>query len=127
MLTSDYLNYHEDMLDRWTPENTDTNIPRRIVNDPNNNGRDSDREGWLQDGTFLRINTVSVGYSLPSNLREAVGVNKTRIYFQVQNLYSFQEYKGYNPDFTAGTFEPGYDNGSYPKPRSFMVGLEIGF
>ncbi|SMO39793.1 SusC/RagA family TonB-linked outer membrane protein [Gracilimonas mengyeensis] len=127
MLTSDYLNYHEDMLDRWTPENRDTNIPRRVVNDPNNNGRDSDREGWLQNGTFLRINTVAVGYSLPQSVREMVGVKNTRVYFQVQNLYSFQHYKGYNPDFTAGTFEPGYDNGSYPKPRSFMVGLEIGF
>lgn len=127
MLPSDYLNFHEDMLDRWTPDNTDTNIPRRVVGDPNNNGQDSDREGWLQNGTFLRINTVTLGYRLPQSLQEFAGVNTARIYVQGQNLYSFQSYKGYNPDFTSGTFNPGFDNGSYPKPRSFMVGVNIGF
>lgn len=127
MLTSDYLNYHKDMLNRWTPQNTDTNIPRRVSGDPNNNGRNSDRAGWLQDGTHLRINTVSVGYSLPKNLTSYLGVQSTRFYVKAQNLYTFQYYKGYNPDFTSGVFEPGYNNGSYPKPRTFMVGLDIAF
>jgi len=127
MLTSDYLNYHTDMLDRWTPENTNTDIPRRVSGDPNNNGRNSDRAGWLQDGAHLRINTVSIGYSLPKKMTNYLGVSSTRIYVKAQNLYTFQSYKGFNPDFTSGVFEPGYNNGSYPKPRSMMVGLDIAF
>jgi len=127
MLTSDYLNYHKDMLDRWTPQNTNTDIPRRISGDPNNNGRNSDREGWLQDGTHLRINTVSIGYNLPKKLLDNYGVQSTRVYVKGQNLYTFQYYKGFNPDFTSGTFEPGFNNGSYPKPRTFMVGIDIAF
>jgi len=125
MLPSDFLNYHTDMLDRWTPQNTNTDIPRRVSGDPNNNGRNSDRPGWLQDGTHLRINTVSIGYSLPEKVLDYFGAQSTRIYVKVQNLYTFQSYKGYNPDFSSGVFEPGFNNGSYPKPRSYMVGLDI--
>ena len=95
------------------------------VDDPNNNGRDSDRPGWLQDGTYLRINTLSIGYNFKSDLIK--GISKIRAYVTVQNLYTFQKYKGYNPDFTTGVFNPGYDDGSYPKPRIIMGGVQVGF
>ncbi len=118
------LNYSVDMLNRWTPTNTNTNVPR--VNDADvNNFKDSNRPGWLQSGTYLRINTVSVGYTLPENLIR--GLTKSRFYLTVQNLYSFQGYTGYNPDFTSGVFNPGFDFGSYPKPRTIMVGVQLGF
>lgn len=118
------LNYSVDMLNRWTPTNTNTDIPR--LNDADvNNFKDSNRPGWLQDGTYLRINTVSIGYTLPSNVIR--GLTSSRIYATVQNLYSFQKYKGYNPDFTSGVFNPGFDFGSYPKPRTFMIGIQLGF
>lgn len=125
MLTTDYINRHEDILERWTPTNTNTEIPRLVANDPNGNGRDSDRKGWLQDGTYLRINTVSLGYTLPDKLIK--GVQRLRVYATAQNLYTFQSYKGYNPDFTAGVFEPGFDFGSFPKPRTLMLGVQVGF
>ena len=118
-------NYHEDMLNRWTTTNTSTNIPRVIDNDPNDNGRYSDREGWLQDGTFLRINTLSLGYTLPKNLVK--GVSTTRVNITGQNVYTFQKYKGYNPDFSSGVWEPGWDNGSFPRPRTIMLGVQLGF
>lgn len=118
------LNYSTDMLNRWTPSNTQTDIPR--LNDADvNNGKDSNRPGWLQDGTYLRINTVSFGYNLPQNILR--GLAKSRVYATVQNLYSFQKYTGYNPDFTSGVFNPGFDFGSYPKPRTIMVGVQLIF
>ncbi|MHA6247237.1 SusC/RagA family TonB-linked outer membrane protein [Pontibacter sp. CAU 1760] len=125
MHTQDYLNYHEDALDRWTPTNTDTNIPRLVAGDPNQNMRDSNREGWLQSGTHLRINTVSLGYTLPTDLIK--GLSSARVYATAQNLYTFQAYKGYNPDFTSGTFNPGFDFGSFPKPRTVMLGVQVSF
>ncbi len=117
-------NYLKDMLNRWTPTNTNTTVPRLNSLDVNN-FRNSNRPGWLQDGSYLRLNTVSVGYNLPTNLIK--GVLKSRAYVTVQNLYSFQGYRGYNPDFTAGVFNPGFDFGSYPKPRTFLFGVQVIF
>ena len=118
------LNYSTDMLNRWTPSNTNTNIPRLNDNDVNN-FKDSNRPGWLQSGTYLRINTVSLGYNFRQNIIK--GLTNARVYATVQNLYSFQKYQGYNPDFTSGVLNPGFDFGSYPKPRTFMVGVQLGF
>jgi hypothetical protein len=117
-------NYSTDILDRWTPTNTNTDIPRLNSADVNN-FRDSDRPGWLQDGTYLRINTLSLGYVLPTNMVK--GLNRARVYLSVQNLYTFQSFKGYNPDFTAGVLTNGFDFGSYPKPRTIMLGAQLVF
>ena len=117
-------NYSTDMLDRWTPSNTATDIPR--VNSADvNNFRNSNRPGWLQDGSYLRINTLSLGYALPENLIK--GLTRSRVFVTAQNLYTFQKYKGFNPDFTAGVFNPGFDFGSYPKPRTIMAGVQLIF
>ncbi len=118
------LNYSTDMLKRWTPSNTNTDIPR--LNDADvNNFKDSDRPGWLQSGTYLRINTVSIGYNFPGDIIK--GLSKSRVFVTGQNLYTFQKYQGYNPDFTSGVFNPGFDFGSYPKPRTIMIGVQLIF
>ncbi|MEO5681089.1 MAG: TonB-dependent receptor [Chitinophagaceae bacterium] len=118
------LNYSSDMLNRWTTANTNTNIPR-LNDDDVNNFKDSNRPGWLQNGTYLRINTLSLGYTFRENIIR--GLTSARVYATVQNLYSFQKYQGYNPDFTSGVLNPGFDFGSYPKPRTIMLGVQIGF
>ncbi|SDM31246.1 TonB-linked outer membrane protein, SusC/RagA family [Catalinimonas alkaloidigena] len=121
-------NYHTDMLDRWTPANPDSDIPRVVLNDPNNNMRDSDRAGWLQSGNYLRVNTVSLGYNFPEAVLSQLGViDRARVYFTCQNLYTFTTYKGFNPDFAGGVFNPGYDWGSFPKPRTLMLGAQLTF
>lgn len=127
MGTSSYTNWHEDILDRWTPENTNTDIPRVIWNDPNNNNRTSDRAGWLQKGDYFRINTISVGYTIPANVLSKIKMKSARIYATVQNVFTFTEYKGYNPDFQAGILSPGFDYGTYPRPRTSMLGVQIKF
>ncbi|WP_162842630.1 TonB-dependent receptor [Mucilaginibacter pineti] len=125
MLTTDYINRSTDILNHWTPTNTNTDIPRVVQNDPNQNQRDSNRKGWLQNGKYLRINTVSLGYTFKKGIIE--GLSNARIYVTGQNLYSFQGYKGFNPDFTSGVFNPGFDAGSFPKPRTILVGVQVGF
>ncbi|MBC9795668.1 SusC/RagA family TonB-linked outer membrane protein [Sinomicrobium weinanense] len=126
MWSTDYINSHTDILDRWTPENTDTNIPRVVTNDPNGNARDSDRPGWLQKGDHLRINTISLGYSIPEDTFSSF-LQSARIYATVQNLHTFQKYKGFNPDFNSGVWNPGFDNGTYPRPRTFILGVQLSF
>jgi len=125
MLTTDYINRSTDILDRWTPTNTNTDIPRVVADDPNGNQRDSNRKGWLQDGDYLRLNTLLLGYTFPDNFIK--GLSKTRIYLTGQNIYTFQSYKGFNPDFTSGVWNPGFDAGSYPKPRTVMLGVQLSF
>ena len=126
MWSTDYVNSHEDILSRWTPENTDTNIPRVVANDPNGNARDSNRPGWLQKGDYLRINTVSLGYKLPDIFGKVI--QSVRIYGTVQNLHTFTKYKGFNPDFnTPAVFNPGFDGGTYPRPRTYLMGVQMTF
>ncbi|VTR34280.1 SusC/RagA family TonB-linked outer membrane protein [Sphingobacterium thalpophilum] len=125
MHTGGDANYHQDMLDRFTSTNTDTDIPRLNWEDPNRNWENSNRKSWLQDGTYLRINTLSLGYNFPKSMIPYVA--KARVYVTAQNLYTFQKYKSYNPDYTYGVFTPGLDNGSYPKPRTILFGVQLGF
>jgi hypothetical protein len=126
MWSHEHLNSHEDILNRWTPDNTNTNIPRLNANDANGNSRDSNRPGWLQKGDYLRINTVSLGYSIPGEVFKGF-LKSSRIYATVQNLHTFTEYKGFNPDFNSGVFNPGFDGGTYPKPRTYMLGVQLSF
>jgi len=127
MLTSSYTNWHEDILNRWTPSNTNTDIPRVVLNDPNNNQRDSDRPGWLQDGDYFRINTISLGYSFGESVVSRLRMQSARVYVTMQNAFLFSSYEGYNPDFQAAILEPGFDFGTFPRPRTTMFGLQIKF
>ncbi len=127
MPTSSFTNWHEDILDRWTPSNTNTDIPRVVWNDPNNNQRDSDRPGWLQKGDYFRINTISLGYTFNNDLLARLKMQSARVYVTMQNVHTFASYKGYNPDFQAGILNPGFDFGTYPRPRTSMIGLQIKF
>ncbi len=127
MPTSSFTNWHEDINNRWTPTNTNTNIPRVVWNDPNNNQRDSNRPGWLQKGDYFRINTISLGYTFGNDLLGKLKMQSARVYFTMQNVHTFASYKGYNPDFQAGILNPGFDFGTYPRPRTSMIGLQIKF
>lgn len=124
MWSGDSVNSSTEILNRWTPTNTNTNIPRLVSDDPNINNRDSNRPGWLQKGDYLRINTLSLGYKLPVISK---AIQSVRIYGTVQNLHTFTAYKGFNPDFNSGVFNPGFDGGTYPRPRTFLMGVQMTF
>ena len=127
MPTSGYTNWHEDILNRWTPTNTNTNVPRVVFLDPNNNGRDSNRPGWLQKGDYFRINTISLGYSLPEDIISKLHLSKARFYVTLQNVAVLSKYKGYNPDFQSGILNPGFDYGTFPRPMTSMLGVQLKF
>ncbi|HBO28586.1 MAG: SusC/RagA family TonB-linked outer membrane protein [Leeuwenhoekiella sp.] len=127
MPTTGYTNWHEDILNRWTPENTNTTVPRVVFLDPNNNGRDSNRPGWLQKGDYFRINTISLGYTLPDTFVENIHMSSARFYVTLQNVAVLSSYKGYNPDFQAGVLSPGFDYGTYPRPLTTMLGAQLKF
>lgn len=119
-------NHHTDMLDYWSPDNTDTNVPRPTYLDLNGNARGSDR--FIEKGDYVRLQAVEFGYTLPP---VASFIQKARIYVSGQNLFTITDYSGYDPDFNNGTvpganlFTKGYELGSFPNPRGFMFGVDI--
>jgi hypothetical protein len=132
-------NYGTRLLDRWTPTHTNTNVPRVVMFDPNKNGRASGR--WLENGSFFRITTLQVGYTLPTQILQKAHLSNARLYITAQNLVTITKYTGFDPDFANnnGLFDRAIDNGSYPNrpftaneagglpnPRSFLFGVQVG-
>lgn len=127
LMLGQYSNHHTDMLNFWTPTNKNTMVPRPIIGDPNANGRASDR--FIQDGSYVRLQNFQVGYTLNTG---KIGIGKAfksaRVYFSGQNVLTITKYKGYDPDFISdGLFSRGFDIGSFPNPRTFMVGAQVTF
>jgi TonB-linked SusC/RagA family outer membrane protein len=120
------INYSSATLDSFT-FNPNSNFPRLDIEDKNNNGADySDR--FLEDGSYLRIKTIQVGYTIPTSITNQVAIDKCRIYFAGDNLYTFTKYTGYNPDVSADALGGrGVDYKSYPLSKTLLFGLQINF
>ncbi len=108
--------------------NSDTKIPRAIVSDPNDNDRISDR--YIEDGSFIRIKNITLGYSLPNQVIKKAHLSKARVFVSVENLVTFTKYTGFDPEVGASTQSTnvfGLDNGRYPSPQVFTFGLNVSF
>ena len=123
-----FLNQLDEALNYWTPENTNTSIPRPIGSSGNTNLEISDR--YVEDGSYLRIQNVTIGYNLPQRLISKVKISRLRIYASGQNLFTFTDYKGYDPEigsFNQSVLLTGIDNGRFPSPRTYAIGLNLEF
>ncbi len=119
-------NFLASALDAWTPDNRDTDVPRAIYQDPNLNMRESTR--FLEKGNFVRLRTLQVGYTLPKTLMQKIHVDKLRIYFNVDNLFTLTSYKGIDPEFSReSVLNTGIDKFIYPFTRSFTLGAQLTF
>jgi TonB-dependent starch-binding outer membrane protein SusC len=123
-------------LSRWTPSNTDTDMPRATSADPNGNNRYSDR--WIESGAYTRIKNLQLGYAFPAkSLQSATNsfLSGARIFVAVQNLATFTKYKGYDPEVTRGasfqkgefSLANGQDSGGSPQPRITQFGIQVTF
>lgn len=119
------------VLDRWTTSNPSNSMPKAGNNHDNN--RFSDR--WVEDGDFLRIRNLAIGYKLPLGKLTNGTITSSRIYVAVQNLATFTKYKGYDPEvtrpigFTNGENQllNGIDSGGTPQPRVWQLGWQVQF
>ncbi|RYU90543.1 TonB-dependent receptor [Mucilaginibacter terrigena] len=121
---ANYTNKFRGVLARWTGEGTtnDARNPRYTFTDDNSNIRASDR--YVEDGSFVKIKNVQLGYTFPRLLQGKV-FKSIRVYAQVRNAYTFTKYSGYDPEISGGVFESGVDRGAYPQPRTYTMGLDI--
>jgi len=111
----------------WTLDNPSTEFVR--VDPANKNVNDQISSFWIEDGSFLRVKDIQLGYTLSKNLCTRIGVTSFRIYVNAANLYCFTKYKGRDPEglMSANPLSSGTDYGNYPIPRSFTGGLQVGF
>ncbi len=108
--------------------NENTSEPRLTESDPNGNGRISSR--FVEDGSYLRIQNIALGFNLPSNLLEKSLFTKVRFYVSIQNLHTFTNYSGF--DVALGNLDQnvtlaGVDLGRYPVPTTTSIGVNIDF
>lgn len=113
-------------LNAWTPQNTHTDVPRAVYQDPNGNMKESDR--FLENGDFVRLRQVQLGYTLPKSLLQSIQIDKLRFYVSAENLFTITGYDGIDPEFSrASVLNTGIDNLIYPFTRSFTVGAQLTF
>jgi len=130
------FNQDEAVLNAWSDTNKNTDIPRAVSGDPNHNTRTSNR--FVEDGSYMRIKNLTIGYNLSENMLSKVlkGVcSGCRLYVTAQNLLTFTNYSGYDPEIgassdysgTNATLLQGVDFGFYPQPRTFIFGIHASF
>lgn len=123
-----YDNQLVEAMDYYSATNTGSNNPRPIADSANNNLLISDR--YVEDGSYLRIQNITLGYSLPQDVISKYKMSRLRLYASAQNLYTFTDYSGYDPEigsFNQNVLLSGIDNGRYPVARTFLVGLNVEF
>ena len=126
---ADGSNWYDDITNVKVA-NPDTKTPRPTTADPNDNDRYSTR--YIEDGSFIRVKNITLGYTFPKNMLAKYNVENLRVYCNVQNLYTFTKYTGYDPEVGASTQDStglayGIDNGRYPSPFMCSFGLNITF
>lgn len=114
-----------DILNAWTPTNTDTDIPALSLTDDNNEARFSTY--YVENGSYMKMKYLKISYSLPKNIIRKIGATNLDVYGQVENVFTITKYKGLDPEILPGEYGARIDNGAYPRPRTFTIGLNLQF
>jgi hypothetical protein len=107
-----------------------TNDFARIYYNDNSIGNSYPSSHWIENGSFLKLKSFTVGYTLPTDLVKKISVTKVRVYVSSQNLFTITSYKGLDPEIGAqGGYatQNGVDNGTYPSSRFYTLGLNVTF
>lgn len=128
MYANGYANFNQmgEMRNHWTPYNTDTNIPRADYEDRNLTDR------FVEDGSFIRLQSVNLSYNLPFNKAQDFGLNSLKIYTNFDNLFLWTKYSGYDPEVSVATGQKAItsqnlDYGAYPRTLNITFGVKFGF
>ena len=125
-------NKNSRVVNAWTPTNTNTDIPRVTMDDPNNNIRPSSY--YVQDASFVRLKNMKIGYSVPQSILSKIKFNSLYIYAQATNLFTITGYDGIDPEVGLQSYSSDYrnldmgvDRGIYPLSRTFTFGVNVSF
>ena len=111
-------------INRWTPENPNSDIPA-----VRGQGPKVFSSRVIEDGSYLRLKTISLGYNVPAKALKKCSLSSARIFISGENLLTFTSYSGYDPEVSVrnSALTPGFDYSAYPRAYNFSVGLNIGF
>ncbi|CDF79871.1 TonB-dependent receptor [Formosa agariphila KMM 3901] len=116
---------HQEQYYQWSPQNADSNVPTFRQNAFDNSVR-AQSDYFLEDGTYLRIRNLTLGYTIPTLNKNII--NTARVYFTAMNPFTFTNYNGYDPEVGGdGIFTRGVDRGNYPVSRRFIIGIQLNF
>ncbi len=118
-------NRGEDILKAWTPTNTNTSIPALSLTDDNNESRFSTY--YVENGSYMKMKYLKLAYTLPESIVKKIGASNLDVYGQVENVFTITDYSGLDPELLPGEYGSRIDNGAYPRPRTFTVGLNLQF
>lgn len=124
-LGTGYVNASTELLNRWTPTNTNTDV-KAAYQDPAITI--SDR--FIEDATYYRLKNISLGYTIPSKIVKKANIKSLRIYVSAQNALTWTNYTGYDPEVSLNgqsLINKGVDSGVYPNNKSYQVGLSLSF
>ena len=122
----DQFNKTADLAHHWTPENTNTNVPRADYKDFNFTDR------FVEDGSFVRLQSVNLSYNLPFDIAQNMGFQSLKIYTNIDNLYIWTKYSGYDPEVSVARGQqalitPNLDYGAYPRTLNVTLGVKVKF
>ena len=128
-----FFNAGTRVLDAWTPSHTNTDVPRAIAADPNNNARSSTR--FVEDGSYLRLKNIELSYNIPLKSLQSMShgvVSNFKIYISAQNILTFTKYTGLDPEVGnkapgSSSLTNGIDYAEYPAPHGYQVGINVNF
>ncbi|QJB38871.1 TonB-dependent receptor [Chitinophaga oryzae] len=119
-------NFDVSTLNAWTPANTNTDVPRAVLGDPNANNRESTR--FLESGSYLRLKNITLGYAFSPQLLQQVKVTRLRLYVSAQNILTFTKYSGPDPEIgRTDILNSGLDRLMYPQNKVLMAGAQLEF
>ncbi len=129
-LRTDYpkVNLPSYMLERWIGPGSSNHLPRltsKANGGPNTNWRSSDL--MVHDGSFLRLRSLQLGYTLPQKWTSVIFIQRLRFYFSAENLFTSTRYHGFDPEISSGGTSLGIDRGIYPQPRILSFGANVTF
>lgn len=121
------LNQFSTVADRWTPENTNTLMPR--FRSGSNSFTNVFSSRYVEDGSYLRLKTLNLAYNIPNSLLKKIFLKSGQVYFSAQNLYTWTNYSGYDPEVSvvSNALAPGIDFSSYPRNRTYTAGFNFTF
>ncbi|HLO58966.1 MAG TPA: TonB-dependent receptor [Bacteroidales bacterium] len=116
----------EDLLTKsWTPDRTNTDVPK-ASNTSNFSTNTQSTSYYIEDGSYLRLKNLTIGYTIPESIVNKVKIKNLRVYVQAVNLFTLTKYTGLDPELGGGDTAFGIDYGNYPTVRQFNVGLNLG-
>ena len=118
-------NHAADILNAWTPENRNTDIPALSLTDANNEARFSTY--YTEDGSYMKMKYLKLSYTLPEAITKKFACENLNIFAQVENVFTMTKYSGLDPEILPGGYGAVIDNGAYPRPRTFTFGVNFQF